>query len=414
MWGIVILINACSPYDWFDLSEDTCLLLLLVSVAMCFALLPSRPLFKFRFSTRIDVENRREDVPKLFFGIQVFLLLVTLPIVVKAIRLAIKYDFDLYYVRHFFSTAGEADSMMNTFERLFYIHYVVFPCLSACEIIDMILYVKFGFWKKPLIFMILAVGVQTICKSGRLELFAISLIMICIFSYSRRKGKSSINYKKIRGILIIFAIVAASLTFLRAFSTDNWAGMLIKTVVTYFGGGIRVLDRTIQDPSQYGLDSYSLGICSFGGIVSILFTFNHYFLGLFGINIFPEGFSTQIIHNAYLSQSVQIGTAMKMNAFPTMLYYFLRDGGVIWAILFTGIFVRLVMRAEDNYLHNPTIKNGFLLFFLLYNAVMSVCWWNPMNCEFWMEMFWGLGMIGLMKFNTKKSLSTAPCFHENE
>ncbi len=204
----------------------------------------------------------------------------------------------------------------------------------------------------------------------------------------------------------MFAVAVATLTISRSFDKSNPLVVLMNTVVSYFCGGIRVLNQTIAAPGQYGLDSYSFGICTFGGLVSILDTFNHYILGLFGVSILPKGFSTSIIHNAYLSKNIRIGTHSSMNAFPTMLYYFMRDGGLLWVILFTFIFCRIIMRTESNFLRCPTVKNSFLLYLLIYNVVMSVCWWNPINCEFWMELFWGLLIIEFLLVKGRTSQSS--------
>ena len=166
IWGAVLLVNAISPFGWYPFSTKGEIYMLIGTTALCVGLLQSR--------SNIGMVNYREDditvvsgvnkdsFPRIFFTIQLLIVILMIPMVIKAGRILISNNFNLYMVRYLYSNGAAENTLMNTFERLFYIHYVIGPCAHACIIIDAIICIENSFWKKPFIYLLSSSHIYTV------------------------------------------------------------------------------------------------------------------------------------------------------------------------------------------------------------------------------------------------------------
>jgi oligosaccharide repeat unit polymerase len=261
-------------------------------------------------------------------------------------------------------------------------------------IYDAILCIENRFWKKPLFFMVAQVLLQTMYTAGRTIIFFASFSLLFVYAfYSQVKHDDysmKVVKKRLKVFLIIFALIVVGITLLRNNSKEGILSNVIETVLSYFCGGTRVFNQILQQPSFYGLDAYTFGICTFAGLLSILSTIQTYSFGKLGLGILPASFSSYTIAQGYVAKRITYGVNSAMNAFPTMFYYFVRDAGVIGLIIGPILFARVISHVEKKLLKTKDLINSFKYFYLMYALLMSVCWWEPMRQEFWMTFLWGV------------------------
>jgi len=411
VWAAALLINILNPLDWYDLSNKTELYITLGVISLNIGLLVAELLFsriQNRESEYIIITKKKPNF-RMFFLYQAFLLIISIPMIYKAAKLLITNNMNMYVLRNIYATGGENASYMSTLERLIYIHYIVNPGAMACIIIDSILCIEYAFWKKPFIFLMLLTLSMTIISAARTSLF-FSMVMLLI-AYSNRKdnyafpnlqGKSQIKKNMIIYIIII-VIFSMIITTQRTSSYSSLSSIMGRTLLAYFGGGIRVFNETLRNPQQFGLDRYSFGMCSIAGLISIFDLFNNYALSPLGINILPAGHSSTAVAQGFLYSNVVIGPYTSMNAFPTMFYYFCRDGGAIAIAFISCLFGMLLGYFKKVQQLKPNIRNRSIYYFMVYAAIMSICWWEPIRTEFWMIMIWGLLLYRMMLKKEEKA-----------
>ena len=406
LWGTVLLVNFISPFQWYPMSNKGCSYLLVGIVALNIGL------FRFKPNNKYLIDNNNhnntllelfstKDVPNTFFLIQNVLILFMIPIVIKAVGLLINSGFDLYVLRFAYSNATDSHAFMSTAQRLFYIHYCIGPCSFACILIDSVLCLNNRFWKKPLYYLLILTILQTVSSAGRSSIF-FSVIVFFLYYYSLKNqfspaGSCKSVRTKVLVFLIILVLMMIVITLLRNNGHHSIITTIVHSIVSYFCGGVRVFDQIIRHPNAFGLFDETYGMSTFAGLFSILLFLNHYSLGLVGLSFIPPDFSIYDTVQGYLINSIPIGINAEMNAFPTMFYFFFRDFGLISFILFPLLFGFLLSTIEKLYYLNRAPFYTFLYFYLLYTAIMSVCWWEPIRTEFWMVLIWGFVLCLILR-----------------
>lgn len=394
LWGIVNMINAISPFDWYPLNDQCKIVILVGSFAIVVGLFTTRQMPCVQLNNNKNNENLDfNEIYKIFFYLQAILIVVMIPVVLKSLRILMSNNFSMTLLRNIYVSGGEGGSYMSTLERLFYIHYIVGPSSMACIIIDSILFFRHELWKKPLIFIVLLSLLPTIYSAARTHIFFAAIsIAIAYFQYKGRTTNNNDIKRVKRKLGIVFLVLVAFMvviTMLRGNKSNGVIGYVFKTLVSYFCGGTRVLNRALESPALFGLDDYSYGYCTIAGLFSIINLINTYIFGRVGLNLLPIEFASKMNVQTYLANNVQIGLVSSLNAFSTMFYYFLRDGVIVFLIIVVIISGRLLTRYEKRSATNGSLKNSFTYILFFYTAIMSVCWWEPARTEFWMILIWG-------------------------
>lgn len=417
LWAVVILINIINPLDWYDISVRAQGIILLGVICINIGLLFGVVRFGASSPIRIALPTENQSILsskksiKFFFALQAVLAIVMLPLVIKAVIILFNNGFDMHTLRNLYASGGENGSYMTTLERLAYIHYIVIPCSMACVLLNSILCFREKSWQKPLAYIAILTIEMSIISAARTSMFfaLASLIFNYFDRYKETKSVPFIDNKKIKkavkSMLFGASVILIIMTMLRTNSNETVITYVSKTLLTYFGGGIRVFDQTIQNPTLYGLDSYSFGLCTFAGLCSIFDTINNYMMAPLGLNILPIGHSTSTIVQGYIYSNVVIGPYTSLNAFPTMLYYFARDGGAIAIIIMCMVYMALLQHFRKRRKYKPTLKNYFLFYYLAYVAVMGLCWWEPIRTEFWMILFWGIVLTRIFQGRTNQRIA---------
>jgi len=86
-----------------------------------------------------------------------------------------------------------------------------------------------------------------------------------------------------------------------------------------------------------------------------------------------------------------------------MFYYFCRDGGAIAIAFISCLFGMLLGYFKKVQQLKPNIRNRSIYYFMVYAAIMSICWWEPIRTEFWMIMIWGLLLYRMMLKKEEKA-----------
>jgi len=205
-WAIILLINLINPFDWYAVSSQA---EWYIFIGICAINLPiSFSLFinnnpvtqdKITIKTSSDLNNTvyfdfDKKVIKRLFAFQKLLLILIIPIIYKAIIVLINNGWDMSNLRILYATGGINGEYMTTFQRLFYIHLFVQPCILACTLIDIILWLNNGHLRKrQLLIIILNVLALTIVSAARTAMFTVAIIMI--FTYILVKKANKVPYK---------------------------------------------------------------------------------------------------------------------------------------------------------------------------------------------------------------------------
>lgn len=408
MWGIAMLVNYISPYDWYPMQNNTVLILTLGTLVMNLTFIAAQKLRPPKHNhNKVFVADKKSR--KIFYILQIALIVITLPILIKAVVALVKSGFNMAVLRTLYATGGEGGVYMSTFERLFYIHYVVQPLSYCCIAMDAYLCFVNGFDKKPLIYLLLTMLNVSLFTAGRHVIFY-SIIALSVAYFSTKNDDITLRDKRnkkrnYRTIVVLAVIIIALITIMRSGDNEGFFGQIVRSVVSYFCGGSRVFNTVMQNKAVYGLTSQSYGLCFIGGLVTILCFIDSTVLGAFGLNLVPKGFSSYDFIHGFLNSPVPYGEESQMNAFSTMYYYFMRDFGIMGVIFQTCLLCLIFVFFENRYYRNPNIRNAALYIHIFFTGMMSVCWLEPIRVEFWMTVFW---IFPVSKFLFSQKKSTIP------
>ncbi len=406
MWGIALFVNFISPYDWYPMQDNTIIILMLGTLVMNLTFIaaqkfcPPKPNRDNAFA--VDKKSL-----KMLYILQIILIVITLPILIKAIVALIKSGFNMAVLRTLYATGGEGGIYMSTFERLLYIHYGVQPLSYCCIAMDAYLCFMNGFQKKPLIYLLLSMLNVSLFTAGR-HVILYSIIAISVAYFSTKNDDVTIKVRRnkkrnYRTIVILAVSIIVLITILRSGEDEGFFGQVVQSIVSYFCGGIRVFNTVLQNESIYGLTLQSYGLCCIGGLAIIYSLIDRYILGIVGLSLIPTDFNSNDFVHGYLNSPIPYGDSSQMNAFSTMYYYFLRDFGIIGVIFQTCLLCLVFVYFENKYYRNPNVRNAALYIHIFFTGIMSVCWFEPIRAEFWMTIFWIL-LVSKILFSQKTEI----------
>ena len=382
LWGVVLFINYVNPYSWYPLVLQTEILVFISTLGMCVTFLCTK-------SIRRKVEAFKIDKTRLvfFFSIQFVLLLFLIPLFLKTLTFFINNNYDFALLRSYYvHNSGNDDvPFLSTAQRLFYVYYFIFPCCNACVFINLLLSASKKMWKFPLILSLVFISLITFITAARGNLLVLIIGFVVAFSCF---PEHLTNRVKIAVFVICLLSILLSITIT---SSRSVGGSFLETTVTYFCGGIRLLNESLKSKATFGLDEYTFGVCTFAGPLAFISDFDRYFVGVLGFHFLPSNFSPYFISQGqYFAEATYIGQHTLINAFPTYLYYFYRDGGVVWMLLMVCFLSYLVITVRNKFYKSSNLAYAYLFCALLYWMVMSVCWWEGIRLESFVSIVWGV------------------------
>lgn len=401
-WLIVITLFAASKsifYSTTNLVWDYILIALLVINLSSMALrILGRNAKKVRLwvdhsdSTEVGKGAAIGEYYKVICWIQIFFLMSMIPLLIRAFPTILADG--LGGMRRLYVGASDA-TFMSTIERIFYIHFGVFPGICACTLLASILWANGQMKFRYLGITALNIACVTLITGARTYIFYFLIFAVGAFVKDSKKIKlfSPKKYFGVRRniyfvVLLILAFVIL-ITAQRSFGGNRSnRENLMTTIAVYFSGGIKLFDVTLNDVTQYGLATPMLGVATVAGLLSV-FQLLFCYLPLIG-SLFYGELLTNVVQQ-YVTQYISVGPQLTMNAAPTMFYYFIRDFGVA-GIFIGGIIVAYLLNVASEQLKRSSFKSSVLYLEILLIMILGVCWWEPYRMEFWIipvqTLFW--------------------------
>lgn len=394
IWIIVALLMFLNPMEWYDISIKTYLIAIVGSFSFNYGgLILSKVSVKKTYAQQsVSYDDGIINGNKLLL-IQMFLLIVTIPMLLKAFTFLKIYGW--HDMRSIYAN-GIAYGYMTAFERMFYIHIVVFPLMQTCFYIQTILYVK---RKIPLWHLLIGV-VNIICTTiitvGRWDI--VYIIIAMFFSLKFRQDKKIFNVskktkKRIYFLAGLMLIVVGYVTLNRHNSTGSILNTLINVLAGYFCCGLQLLDQMLENVSQSGLNEFSFGGAIFSGLFKVL---NVLLMLLTGSRI-----QIPIVDvSSYSGNFFQVSPVQKMNAYVTWYYYFLRDFGIIGVILISALLGAVAVKIYLKATKHPNTKNQVIYLHMVTILLFCSLWWEPIRMEVVAKMLhniWLMPFVGISR-----------------
>lgn len=405
LWLIVISLLQINTMEWYELSVNTYVVsslgLFMFNLGALFSMGIS--ISRKRTTNHIDyqLDDNNGIKTRRLLSIQILLLVITLPMLIKAITFIGIYGW--HDMRTIYANGIEY-GYMTAGQRLFYIHFVIFPLIQTCFYVQSVLWGKglVPFWH--VLISIINIIFVIIITVGRWDLAYVFIALF--FSYQlnlKRKALSKVEQdrlkkqnRKIKYILILVVILLSWATVLRHDIESNMFENVINVVTQYFSSGMALLNVMLENVSQSGLDTYHWGSATLAGFLkTISFIMQLITLGHFSFSV-PDV-------QEYAGQFHAVSPAENMNAYVTIYYYFMRDFGYLGLIVFTFIFAFICVNIYKNLKINPSLFNQIAYLHMISILFFSTLWWEPIRMEVVAKIlhnFWLLPFIGI-KFKGK-------------
>lgn len=319
--------------------------------------------------------------------IQLFILLILIPFVIKAIPNILNMEASTYRTA-IYSTNILYSS--NTIERAF--DYIIQPMIVTGLLLGG-LSTLLGFkYRKLFIISVLNAILYSIMTLGRwyfLRIIAFLLLGYLLLILTR---KTNLNKKVLRSnkrlllVLLPVGFIAILVSSFRANNTNSILYTFYEYVVRYFTGSFVALDRFLNDYYSNTMSNY-YGRVTFAGLEE----FFVFVIRRFDTSV--ENLKSTI--SFYTNEFINIGGGYSYNAFYTSIYNHYLDGGILFLVLFTIIFGTTVGVIYNYYISKPNLFSISLLVFIIYISLIATLRW-----EFYYPMTW-IVVLNLLLLNTK-------------
>lgn len=170
----------------------------------------------------------------------------------------------------------------------------------------------------------------TIITGGRTLLFYFIILSLVVYLIYDKRTKINISKKIV--IIISLTLLVFSMIYITVIRSGNFENILlniIETLVIYLTGSIKFLENKLLDFNNY--NSFFMGRAFLGGVFDFLQLIVNNLLNIENLT------AAQIIGGNSQIYS-QIGEYQNYNAFPTMIYTFICDYGIIGIIINSFLF----------------------------------------------------------------------------
>lgn len=392
VWIIVSVLMFLNPMGWYEISEKPYLVAIIGSLFFNYGGLVLDKVVIKRGGLR-QRESEYENIKgNRLLLIQIVLLIVTIPMLLKAFAFLKIYG---WHDMRFIYGNGIKYGYMTAFDRIFYVHIVVFPLMQACFYIQTVLFVKGKIPLWHLLVGIIDIVCTIIITVGRWDI--VYIIIAMFFSLKFRQDKIVFNLskkakKRIYFLAGLMLVVVVYVTLNRHNATGGILNTLIDVLAGYFCCGLQLLDQMFKNVSQSGLNTYSFG----GAICSGLFTdINVILMILTGSRI-----QIPIVDvSSYSGNFFQVGYGKTMNAYVTWYYYFLRDFGIIGVMVISALLGIVSVNIYKKAVKYPSTKNQVIYLHMVTILLFCSLWWEPIRMEvvakllhnIWLIPFIGIG-----------------------
>lgn len=285
----------------------------------------------------------------------------------------------------YYSEVGSENSIYGNGVEVVIVQWFINAVIPAIYIVTTVFSLKLGGNFKLYGFTLLSGIIYSVLTGGRMMIFR--LFIISLISLIVVKGDKSKDYistlrskflnkrkKKLSFTIIILIVLTIVITLSREEQVSITDNELYQSIADYLISPIlyfaHLLDSNINDMNPL------LGGAFFGGINQVF-------------NIFWENLSGYEITVPYeliveeTSTFLLIQPNKMYNAFPTMLYSFYRDLGLLGIILGSLILAFFISYTYKKYIMENDIRATSLYIFAIYILVMGILRWEPTYIQPW-------------------------------
>lgn len=410
LWLAACILLIINPNKYYQVSYKTIWITLLGAICFNIPTYLETIIDKKSKPQQVDIDVVKRSKIRTLFWIQLILTLLMIPLSIRAVSFISIYGFA--FMRNVVAD-GITYGYMSTLERMIYIHYIIFPLIKALSLVQLVMYARGKCKAFELIPTIINQALLVVTTTGRNDL--LMFIIWGMFAISvNKKFSSSIRAiikkqgRTIKFVICIAGVAIIGITFVRhRMSEESLISSYTGVVHTYVAGGFQLLDLALRDPVEWRLNTYTLGVSTFKGLLDTVNTTITMLTG--GVLHLPEFYANANIQT--IAEEFHAVSATKtMNAYVTMYYYFLRDLGYVGLICFTTMLSMLCSGNYKKMCKNPSLDHQLNYYIMLNIIFFSTIWWEPINSSFWVYLIWTkilvflvTGKVGKLKIKLSKA-----------
>lgn len=297
-----------------------------------------------------------------FVYVQFIGVLLLIPVIMRIIPLMIITK-DLGYVRTYYFSGD----LFNSYIYDFLFRSVPVSLLTSLIIV----YTMYSFITKSFKYLLYAVLnallITVVNGGGRyaiLSLFYSIFLMLITNNFGNKKYYFIRKYKaRIIKSVIFIILLLFLITLLRGQNS------LFRSIVIYFSGSLSFLDYIISLPNSFALNEHLYGYFTFGILIEPLVLVLKV-LGFTDIKV------PSYLFNIYCQPFYNIGingTYISFNANTSILYYFLRDFGVVGIVIGGTLLGSIISLAFNSWRRGNMFGGLVFIYFsiVLFNSIMT-------------------------------------------
>ncbi|MGH2075727.1 O-antigen polymerase [Aerococcus urinaeequi] len=337
---------------------------------------------------------RRQEVPpeesgynvdrKYLYLILIFIACSLIIIYRESVSMVISGNLNMIRASIYDNEVGAQGSIYRSGLEVIFSSVILDNLIIALDIIIVSMYSKD---KKNFALLLLASVVtvlSSILTGGRIKLLKLAIIiLVSLFGINeyrlfrvdreRRDIKIKRKWDKMIVILIILALIVFIITFNRNLTLDT--NSVFDTISRYVFSPILYYANLLDYVTPYVDPTY--GGAFFGGILRFIW------LILNNFGDFSWLYQFEMIQAVETSTFLEILPGQSYNAFPTMLYYFVRDGGLL-AVVIDALLLSGVTRISfTNYNIRKSLRSESILLLVSYVLIFGAFRWEAVNFEPW-------------------------------
>lgn len=392
LWGFIIFLSCLNLYGMDKASNETWILMLSMILFFFLGSVVQKSGRVLVNQNRI-FKNKHEMRKKLFVFLTILIFGALFYNCFEVMKYIMK-GIPLWQIRNWSLEAYGADSqngrsflgqlikvlILDPFAAIFF-PFVAYYFLNP----------KKNKYRKGLLILSLIYLILSSLSSGGGRLAIVCYVFYFLLAYITFAKKSivkKINVKKYKKAIITFAIIGVVAVCVLS-TLRNGAGTFLREIYIYFALPPTLFDKWLPE-LQKGQHTY--GMLTFFGVHSYFFRF---FEAVGLKNLVPNVYNVSYkwILNAELWKNVGSGIN---NAFVTPIFYFYKDGGILFVCLFSFVFGWLTQMLYRKFTKRLNVGS-----FILYSLVMYGVFVSFMRAQTCIPSYWISFIMTYYLFNYK-------------
>lgn len=367
LWGFIIFLSCLNLYDIDKPSNETWILML--SMIVCFfmgnIIQKSGKVLVMRNGIFV---HRHEMKKRLFIILTIIIFLAVFYNCFEIVKY-LKNGIPLWQIRNWTLEAYGSDSQNDRsfIEQIIKVMVIdPFAALFFPFVAYYFLNPKKNKYRKSLLVLSLCYLVLSSLSSGGGRLAIVCYVFyffLAYISFAKKSIVKRINIKKYKKIIIFFAVIGVFAVGILS-TLRNGVGTFVREIYIYFALPPTLLDKWLPE-LQTGPHTY--GMLTFFGIHSYFFRF----FEAVGLNdLVPNLYNVSYkwILNAESWKNVGSGVN---NAFVTPIFYFYKDGGIVFVCVFSFLLGCITQMLYKKFTQRLNIGSFILYLLVMYGVLVS-------------------------------------------